>query len=82
MTTSRSGIFYNSITSDCRQVAVGFSGDAVEVRGPAGALPARWHFGDISPVATADASATIGQPPQTWALLTGREALRRICTEG
>ena len=51
MTTTGTGIFYDGITSNRREVAVEIAGDAIEVRGPGGCLKARWYFADISPLA-------------------------------
>jgi hypothetical protein len=53
MTTSGSGIFYNGISSDRRQVAGGIGGDAIESPGPDRPVLARRDFADISSAAKA-----------------------------
>jgi Zn-dependent protease with chaperone function len=60
MTTSGTGIFYDGLTSDRREVAVEIGGDAIEVRTPGGALRARWRYADISPLATSAGVLRIG----------------------
>ena len=52
MTTTGTGIFYDGLTSDRREVAVELGGDAVRVSAQGGALLAQWRFADISPMAT------------------------------
>jgi peptidase M48-like protein len=60
MTTTGTGIFYDGITSNRREVTVEIAGDAIEVRGPGGCLKARWHFADISPLAASAGALRIG----------------------
>jgi len=60
MTTTGTGIFYDGITSDRRKVAVEISGEAIEVRSPDGAVLQRWHFADISLLATPSGVLRIG----------------------
>jgi hypothetical protein len=52
MTTTGTGIFYDGLTSDRREVAVELGGDAVRVSAPDGATLAQWRFAEISPLAT------------------------------
>jgi hypothetical protein len=52
MTTTGTGIFYDGITSNRREVAVEIAGNAIEARGPGGCLKERWHFADMPPLAT------------------------------
>jgi Peptidase family M48 len=60
MTTTGTGIFYDGITSNRREVAVEIAGDAIEVRGPGGCLKARWYFADIAPLAASTGILRIG----------------------
>jgi len=60
MTTSGTGIFYDGLTSDRREVAVELDGDGIEVRAPDGAMLAQWPFADISPRATSTGALRIG----------------------
>jgi len=60
MTTSGTGLFYDGLTSNRREVAVELGDDAIEVRGPDGATLARWPFANILPVATASGVLRIG----------------------
>jgi predicted Zn-dependent protease len=69
MTTSGTGIFYDGLTSDRREVAVEIGGDVIEVRTGDGALLARWRFADISPLMTPAGVLRIG-------LLSGEAAAR------
>jgi hypothetical protein len=62
MTTSGSGIFYDGIASDRRQVAAGIGGDAIELPGPDCPVLARRHFADISSAATSAEVLRIGVP--------------------
>src|SRR6516162_775383 len=60
MTTSGTGIFYDGLTSDRRDVAVELGLDAIEVRAPDGAVLAQWPFALISPLATPAGTLRIG----------------------
>src|SRR5262245_26115653 len=60
MTTSGTGIFYDGLTSDRREVVVELGLDDIEVRAPAGDVLARWPFALISPVATPAGFLRIG----------------------
>jgi len=60
MTTSGTGIFYDGLTSDRREVSVELGLDAIEVRAPDGAVLARWPFALVSPLATPAGALRIG----------------------
>src|SRR6266481_5645691 len=52
-TTTGTGIFYDGLTSNRREVAVELGGDIVRVTMPGGDLLAQWRFAEISPLAAA-----------------------------
>jgi Zn-dependent protease with chaperone function len=60
MTTSGTGIFYDGLTSDRREVAVYVAGDAIEVKAPDGGLLARWRLDEVYPLATSNQVLRIG----------------------
>jgi hypothetical protein len=60
MTTNGTGLFYDGVTSDRREVVVEIGSDAVEVRAGDGALLVRWRFADISPLATSAGVLRVG----------------------
>jgi Zn-dependent protease with chaperone function len=58
--TNGTGIFYDGLTSDRREVAVDIAGDAIEAKAPDGVLLARWRLDEVYPLATSNQVLRIG----------------------